>query len=530
MRSLSVSQKIILGFSAMAALIGATGYVGYRAGQSIYGHLHTATEVTIPSINLLLQVDRDLHQTVVAERTMIFANPAAPQFKTLADEHAANIAQAQDRWGQFKAIGEFPPEVPALVAEYEKLIAVWMTTTRRIAEVRAANTPEGRREAIDLSNGPAAAQFEAARSRINAITEHIEAKAEQARAAAYVTQRNAAWTSLGATLLGVLTGAVLTWYIGIRLARTLRELASALVQNADQTSAAATQISTSSQKLAEGASTQAASLEETSASLEEISSMTKNNAEHAKNARNLAQQTRQAAENGATEMKQMIEAVNAIEESGDNIAAIIKTIDEIAFQTNLLALNAAVEAARAGESGAGFAVVAGEVRSLAHRSAEAAKETAAKIEDSVTKSRHGVALSARVAACFTDINTRVREVDGIVNEIANASGQQADGIAQLNSSVVAIDQITQTNAASAEESASAAEELSAQTICLHDAIGRLNELVGGQATNQPIVSPTLATTPREQTRFVPAKAGKTKSSAHTSAPVTAGKDTDSFFA
>ena len=155
-------------------------------------------------------------------------------------------------------------------------------------------------------------------------------------------------------------------------------------------SAAAGQVSSASQSLAEGASEQAASLEETSSSLEEMSSMTKRNAENAQKANELAKQARAAADTGVGDMQAMNAAMDAIKASSDDIAKIIKTIDEIAFQTNILALNAAVEAARAGEAGMGFAVVADEVRNLAQRSAQAAKETAAKIEGAVSKTAQGV--------------------------------------------------------------------------------------------------------------------------------------------
>ena len=279
--------------------------------------------------------------------------------------------------------------------------------------------------------------------------------------------------SLAIILLGI-TGAIA---IGRSIHADINPIVATLDEAAAQVSAAAGQVSGSSQQLAEGASEQAAAIEETSASLEELSSMTKRNAEHAQSAKDVSAQTRAAAEAGAGEMEEMRGAMDAIKSSSDGIAKIIKTIDEIAFQTNILALNAAVEAARTGEAGMGFAVVAEEVRALAQRSATAAKETAQKIEDSIARSGHGVAISEKVASSLDQILERARRMDALVGEIATASHEQSQGIGQLNSAIGQMDKVTQTNASGAEESAAAAEELNAQAVTLLDSVTSLSRLV-----------------------------------------------------
>jgi methyl-accepting chemotaxis protein len=165
--------------------------------------------------------------------------------------------------------------------------------------------------------------------------------------------------------------------------------------------------------------------------------------------------------------------MEAIKVSSDDIAKIIKTIDEIAFQTNILALNAAVEAARAGEAGMGFAVVADEVRNLAQRSAQAAKETAGKIEGAITKTGQGVEISSKVAQTLNEIVTKARQVDELVAEVASASREQTEGITQINTAVGQMDKVTQSNAANAEESAAAAEELNAQAEVMKQSVAEL---------------------------------------------------------
>jgi methyl-accepting chemotaxis protein len=281
------------------------------------------------------------------------------------------------------------------------------------------------------------------------------------------------------TTVAILLGIGFAIIITLGLNRALRALAGTLSDGADQVAAASGQVSASSQTLAEGASEQAASLEETSASLEELSSMTKRNAESSLQVKQATNLARTSAETGAQQMQAMISAMEGIKVASSDIAKILKTIDEIAFQTNILALNAAVEAARAGEAGAGFAVVADEVRALAQRCAAAAKETAVKIDDSVAKSQQGVFVSAEVAKSFATIQEQVCSLDALVGEIATASTEQSQGIGQVTTAVTQMDQVTQSNAASAEETAAAAEELSAQSIALKEAVASLQKLVSG---------------------------------------------------
>ncbi len=287
--------------------------------------------------------------------------------------------------------------------------------------------------------------------------------------------RRLSWAILAGALLIVV---VLWYFIARNLTSVITQTARKLGLGSGRVSSASSQMQAASQSLAEGSSEQAATLEEISSSLEELSSMTKRNAENAQAGKVTAGQARTAAEAGTVEMEHMQTAMNAIQQSSNDISKIIRTIDEIAFQTNILALNAAVEAARAGDAGAGFAVVADEVRSLARRSALAAKETEAKIAEATARSAQGVQLSARVAAGFGHILEKAREVDRLVGEVASASQEQSGGLAQINQAVNQLDQVTQTTAAGAEETAAAAAELNTESATLRDAARELADLVG----------------------------------------------------
>lgn len=261
----------------------------------------------------------------------------------------------------------------------------------------------------------------------------------------------------------------------------LRGIASDLAHGAQESLIAANQVALASQQLAEGASEQAAAVQETSASLQEISSIIHSTANNASQAKTLANESQQAARLGLDNINAMSVAMAAIEQSGSQVAKIVKAIDEIAFQTNILALNAAVEAARAGEAGAGFAVVADEVRSLAQRSAAAAHESSEKIETALQNSRQGSQVLLRVKESFSNIDQKVRETDMLVAEIALAAKEQAQGIEHIATALEQLGQVTQNNASNAEVSASAAEEMNVQSGVNRELTVKLFGLVDGSA-------------------------------------------------
>lgn len=281
--------------------------------------------------------------------------------------------------------------------------------------------------------------------------------------------------SIALTILAVV-------FLARSISLPIRKAVDDMKEAANQVASAANQVSASSQALAQGASEQAAAVEETSSAIEEMSSMTKQNASNAGQASNMmSHEARESYRLITEKMTMMQESVDLSVKASEETAKIIKTIDEIAFQTNLLALNAAVEAARAGESGAGFAVVAEEVRNLAMRSAEAAKNTENLIADSTKKIQQASTLFQQVSNELTNNRHIAKKVTEFLNEIAEASAEQARGIDQINNAVCEIDKATQQNAATAEESASASEELNAQAEQLKDISTTLANIIGGSS-------------------------------------------------
>ena len=287
----------------------------------------------------------------------------------------------------------------------------------------------------------------------------------------------ARWTVAVFVLLALGVVGVITFVVR-NITSQLQAITSSLSDGASQIATGSNQVSTASQTLAEGASEQASSLEETSASAEEITSMTRQNAANASQVAELMNTVDHRVIEGNSTLALMIISMKQINDSSGKISKIIKVSDEIAFQTNILALNAAVEAARAGEAGMGFAVVADEVRNLAQRSAQAAKDTAALIEESIATSNEGSKQLQRVTDVVGSITEAAHKVKVLVDEVNIGSQEQAKGIEEIARALTEMDKVTQGTAASAEQSASASQEMSAQAQALSLIVDELRTIAG----------------------------------------------------
>jgi methyl-accepting chemotaxis protein len=384
----------------------------------------------------------------------------------------------------------------AKAGEYDKAADVYRSVTLgKLSEVE--NTF---RKVIDAEGALEAAQeqtsqvFEAqtlqaltsTQAKMKALQEELARMEGSSKEEMVSTGAGAQWLASLISLIAFVFGGVASVILIRSITKPIKRTIDGLGEGAEQVTSAAGQVTSASQSLAEGASEQAASIEETSSSLEEMASMTKQNAEHADQADALMKETGGVVAEANASMQELNRSMQEITQASEETSKIIKTIDEIAFQTNLLALNAAVEAARAGEAGAGFAVVAGEVRNLAMRAADAAKNTSILIEGTVKKVKDGSGLVVRNNEAFRKVADASTKVANLVAEIAAASKEQSQGIEQVNKAVVEMDKVVQQNAANAEENASASEEMNAQTEQMKGYVNELMSMVGasGRASSK----------------------------------------------
>jgi methyl-accepting chemotaxis protein len=364
-------------------------------------------------------------------------------------------------------------------ALYDRLKPAWKQFMDVLPGVLALSRAGKAEQAREKYDAEAQASFDTAKDLLQAEVQLNQTNGEKDAAESQQTYGKTLWVLVITLALCSLGGAALAFIVIRGMNKTLRQTVTDLFEGSDQVASAAGQVASSSQSLAQGSSEQAASLEETSASSEEINSMARKNTENSRSAAELVTQSQQKFVETNRSLDQMVVAMGEINTQSDKIAKIIKVIDEIAFQTNILALNAAVEAARAGEAGMGFAVVADEVRNLAQRCAQAAKDTATLIEESIAKSNDGKVKVDQVAAAIRTITEESAKVKTLVDEVNLGSEEQVRGIEQIGKAIIQMEQVTQGTAASAEESASAAEELNAQSETLKDIVARLTSMVGG---------------------------------------------------
>jgi len=321
-------------------------------------------------------------------------------------------------------------------------------------------------------------------NRLNPAIDNLVKTAMNNASGSYAANLKTASLSVTIILSAVLAGLVLSLILAVTITRGITKPVTKMVNNLSDSSGqiaiSSTQLSDSSQEIANGAQEQASSIEETTSSMEELSSMVKQNLENTRQASLLSEKATEASQSGFDKMTAMLAAMNGISKSTEDIKNVIDVIDDIAFQTNMLALNAAVEAARAGEAGMGFAVVADEVKNLANRSSESAKETAAMIKETLKNVETGMDVSKELSEIFKEILTNSKKVMEMNREVETASGQQDEGIGQVNKALIQFDTVVQANASGAEETASAAEELQGQVTNLNEIVETLYTIVSGK--------------------------------------------------
>ncbi len=455
---MTVRSKLILAFSMVASVPLVGGAIGLYAHRCA---MHWAAHAR--------QVALEATQILAATEEVQVSSEQALREPSSADAIAATIRQN---------LATVRAMAPAFALPVETIDAIGQTS-------QAVVKPSNRAASQTLAN--------TVRQRIDVTIRDDDAATASESLLLELTM------GIG-TLFGIALGIGFGIVTSIAVTRHIREIAKTIWVETGEVASSVTQVAASSRDLAAASSQQAASLQETSASLIEVNNIVKTNADHARKAQAISHQSRGASDQSAREIADLQAAMKEISGSSANIAKIVQSIDEIAFQTNILALNAAVEAARAGEAGTGFAVVAEEVRSLAQRSASAARETTQKIDDALSKSTRGAEIAARVEHSLRQVIDDAHRVDDLIQRIAESSVEQAKGLDQAVHSVNRIDELTQGNAARAEQTAAVAQELDSQA---HTMRQHLAGLMDNSSATQPAVVPAKTPAPARSIEPLP---------------------------
>jgi methyl-accepting chemotaxis protein/methyl-accepting chemotaxis protein-1 (serine sensor receptor) len=486
-----IGRKLFAGFGSMVLTAVAMGLTGLWAASTLNGGIDQLASVSGRALQLAGDVRFLVADLKARERLVVIA--AAKQDKTVMAAETTQVGAGRqrlraaveeiDRSTQLPAVHKDAGEIAAAVQSWEAQWTKTVAFATQFAALDAADSSDAGR--------PFADKAEQLATDIQAI-ETAQFSTDRAHAASvYAAMR--LW--LGVLLAAATLIAFAVLYIVRQISSTLRTSAAQLRDGSEEVLASAEQVARSALTLSQGVAQEAASIEETSASMEEISSMTRRNAEHSHDVANLMAEAEADVESANGKLAEMVTSMSNIKESSRKVSNIIKTIDEIAFQTNILALNAAVEAARAGVAGLGFAVVADEVRSLAQRSAQAAKDTADLIEESIARSDRGAVRLESVGTSIQAITDRVTRAKRLIDDVSEASKQQATGFEQVSTALTHMERMTQDNASTAEASTAAGEALNAEARRSLVTVEQLEALIGQTATRDARETPAAAAPP-----------------------------------
>jgi len=455
----TIGKKLYTGIGALVLLLALAGANALWVAGTLNAAILEATNVGAKRVDLAFQVAASVKDIKSSQRKLLVAayRKDAPKVDESKQDIQKELVEFNNGAAALRPL-LISEEGRRLLADMEDKLARWTPINSAVEKLIAEDKID---EAAHKAHDEAAPIINSLDSVGNGLVDRERTLFQTMVNGALSDYGDSRWQILVLLFISLGVGVAAAWVVRT-ISQKLHKRAREMREGAQQVVSAASQVMSSATSLSRGASEQAASLEETSASMEEMASMTRQNAENSQQAAGLMAEVDRRVNESNRALGHMVQSMTSIQDSSAKVARIIKTIDEIAFQTNILALNAAVEAARAGEAGMGFAVVADEVRNLAQRSAQAARDTAALIEESIARSQEGAGKVELVASAIDAITKSVAQVKGMVEEVREASLQQTQGIDQVSQAIAQMERVTQSTAATAEESAAASEELNAQ--------------------------------------------------------------------
>jgi methyl-accepting chemotaxis protein/methyl-accepting chemotaxis protein-1 (serine sensor receptor) len=483
--------KLAISNGILMLVIATMAVIGYRTVSTSTEILDATTNVLARKLELAGVLNSTASDMAAGQRGIVLASYG----KDPSELAAADNQFDRSRQRFQAALSDLQPLLATdrgreLVSRMENALNAWTMAYAQIKRSAESGNAEG---AAGMQKESIRTQYGAIASDGADLVQLAKEQLQQNRQANDASLAGARWLMILLIAIGAGSAAFAIWVMRAATG-DLHRIAEEMLEGARQVATAATQVASASQSLAQGTSEQAATLEETSSSATEITSVTRKNADNTRAVAGVMLETARMVDGANHNLEEMMQSMKEIHGSSEKISKIIRVIDEIAFQTNILALNAAVEAARAGEAGMGFAVVADEVRNLAQRSAQAAKDTASLIEESIGKSNEGGRKLDHVAKSIEQITGKANQVKTLVDEVDMGSQEQARGIEQISMAVAQMEKVTQRNAANAEESAAASEELAAQAHGLQETVERLQQ-VAGRGSGKPEVMHTASKPP-----------------------------------
>lgn len=490
-RNWNIRQRISFGLGSITVIALLFGLLALEALYQISADTDRITTQNLPSINRASALAEQI-QSIGDRNSILFMKQLLSPDEDLrlefSDQIHTNLASL-DQHAQAYGVYVRTPEDKRL---YEEFKAVQDRYGSLFAEGIALCNSNKVQSAMELKESKLEPALSSMINGARALENYHHTMGKTAGAKIQTTVHRACLGVWSGLIIMLIAAVAISIGIIVSTSRVIRRVVDSIVEVTTRIALSGQQVSSSSQEVAQNSTRQANLLTQVGTCFTEISAVVKTNAEHSKQTYEIAQRTSASTEVGVVNMGELHTAVQAIKSASGDIATIVKTIDGIAFQTNILALNAAVEAARAGEAGLGFAVVAEEVRNLAQRSANAAKETALRIEAAIDKTNHGAELSHRVQDLFDKIQIQAREVATLGKTVLSSSNGTVSDISQIHVLVGTLDEVTQTNTAGSEESAVVASELLALTHDMETAVAHLQVFLGAKTTAARISHPPLA--------------------------------------